>query len=175
MRTVIIADLSQSQIDYLKNLANKQGIQVDIIVEGQPLAIEEKVVTQTPITGVMLDEISKRTGYSLTHVIGHISGQNVSTVEKLLNNNSIIEEMKDALREFIINDILPAEEDLYPQLGNPTTITQNMIYEISEVLDLSSKTVEDFLMNHSITTVEQALEHPNVPQAAKDYLRESYC
>ncbi len=100
MKVAIFAILTQPQLDYLKNLANEQGIDCQFVCQGDESEITVgRRVTSTPLTGEMLQVAANAAGMSVMQVAAKAAEVGISTVEEALAHNDIPIAVKRALED----------------------------------------------------------------------------
>ena len=103
-KTVIIANLTQAQLEYLQNLANQHDISIEVIVEGVATSTVEEVEetpTSTPITAEMLGEIAIMLNKTVLEVAALAASLGIETVEDALASSDIPSSVKEVLESYL--------------------------------------------------------------------------
>lgn len=102
MKNVVIsATLSETQIEYLRNLAFEQGIEAAFFFEEEQVEELEQIVPHTPITGEIVDKIAVVTGKTPFEVYALASEHGVTTVQEALAIEGLPSEIAGVLEEYI--------------------------------------------------------------------------
>ena len=101
MRIAIFAEVSAVQLDYLRRLhrlAAENGIDANIIVEGETPATPARRTTSTLLTGVHFDVAAQAAGTTAVQVANQAARFGISTVEEFLAHSEIPANVKRALQ-----------------------------------------------------------------------------
>lgn len=103
MRIAIFAEVSAVQLDYLRRylrciqMAAENGIDANIIVEGENPATPARHTTSTPLTGVHFDAAASATGATAVQIAQQATRFGITTVEEALAHSEIPANVKRAL------------------------------------------------------------------------------
>ena len=100
MRVAIFAEISESQLSYLRDLAQSKNIEATFVVEGNTTTVVETPV-ETPLTGEMLNAIANETGKTVLEVATMATNWNIKTVQNALEHEDVPAKVKDILYEYL--------------------------------------------------------------------------
>lgn len=96
MRIAIFAEVSSVQLDYLRRLAAENGIDANIVVEGEN-ATPAPRTTHTLLTGVHFDAAAHAGNMTTMQVASQAARLGIATVEEALAHPDIPAAVKRAL------------------------------------------------------------------------------
>lgn len=97
MKVAIFAELTLPQFNHLRQLAEQQGIDANIIVEGETPATATRRTTRTLLTGVHFDAAARAGNMTAVQVASQAARFGIATVEEALQHPDIPAAVKRAL------------------------------------------------------------------------------
>lgn len=97
MKVAIFAEVNSQQLDYLRSLAQNNNIDAQFVVEDSTTT----TITETPLTGEMLNAIASETGKTVLEIATLATNWNIKTLQQALEHEDVPAQVKDILYEYL--------------------------------------------------------------------------
>lgn len=99
MRIAIFTEVNETQLSFIRRfLLDEFGTNYNMVVEGDNNPTN---LVQTPLTGEMLEVVAAKTGKTVLEVATIASSWGVTTLQQVLEHDSVPAEVKDVLYEYL--------------------------------------------------------------------------